>query len=170
MIAAMRRVNVHTVETKPDEEDPEGYRAAMARVGPDLGAQRTGTSVYDLPPGQSVCPYHYEWGEEEWLLVLRGQPHVRTPEGEQQLEAGDLVVFPVGPDGAHKVTNRTGEDVRVLMFSEVRHPGMTVYPDSDKVGLWPQPGGGPDMLLAFKSSNVEYYDGEPGVGATSPGP
>jgi uncharacterized cupin superfamily protein len=170
MIAAMRRINVNTVETKADEEDPEGYRASMARVGPDLGATRTGSSIYDVPPGQSICPYHYEWADEEWLLVLRGRPHVRTPEGEEQLESGELVCFGVGPDSAHKVTNRTDEDVRVLMFSDFSHPGVAVYPDSDKIGVWPERGGGEDRLLAFRSSNVDYYDGEPGVGATSPGP
>jgi uncharacterized cupin superfamily protein len=165
----MRRINVNTVETKSDEEDPEGYRASMARVGPDLGAKRTGASVYDLPPGQSICPYHYEWTEDEWLLVLRGRPHLRTPEGEEQLDTGDLVCFPFGPEGAHKVTNRSDEDVRVLMFSDIGTPGVAVYPDSDKIGVWPERGGGPDRLLAFRSSNVDYYDGEPGVeGATSP--
>ena len=29
-----------------------------------------GGSLYELPPGQSICPYHYEYPEEEWLVVV----------------------------------------------------------------------------------------------------
>jgi hypothetical protein len=37
-------------------------------------------------------------------------------------------------------------------------PTATVYPDSDKVGIWT---GDPESsLLARRSSKVEYYDGE----------
>ena len=68
----MQRVDVAKAEVEYDETDPEGFRAGMLRFGPQLGAKRTGASVYELPPGQSICPYHYEYGEEEWLLVLEG--------------------------------------------------------------------------------------------------
>ena len=44
-------------------------------------------TVYELPPGQSICPYHYELGDEEWLIVLAGRPTLRTPEGEQRAAA-----------------------------------------------------------------------------------
>ena len=46
----------------------------MPRTGPVLGAKNTGASLYEWPPGEALCPYHYEWAEEEWLLVLEG-PH-----------------------------------------------------------------------------------------------
>ena len=78
----------------------------MFRPGPDLGAKETGMSVYELPPGQAICPYHYEYGEDEWLLVLAGRPSVRTPDGTEELEPWDVVFFPKGPDGAHQVAQR----------------------------------------------------------------
>ena len=99
----------------------------MLRAGPLLGARQLGASVYELPPGQAICPYHYEYGEEEWLLVLAGRPTLRHPGGEDVLEPLDLVAFPTGPEGAHAVRNATGETVRVLMFSTV------VAPDSDRL-------------------------------------
>ena len=49
----------------------------MARIGAALGAERLGASIYELPAGQSICPYHYEFPHEEWLLVLEGQATVR---------------------------------------------------------------------------------------------
>src|SRR3954454_4411534 len=108
----------------------------MARLGKDLGAKKTGVSVYEIPPGQSLCPYHYEYAEEEWLLVLEGRPTLRDPDGEHELEPWDVVQFPTGPEGAHKVTNASGETVRILMFSDLAYPAATVYPDSDKIGIW----------------------------------
>ena len=108
----------------------------MARFGPQLGATKTGASLYELPAGQSICPYHYEYGEEEWLIVLEGRPTLRHPGGEDELEPGDTVCFPEGPEGAHKVTNRTDDRVRVLMFSTVNRPAIAVYPDSDKFGVF----------------------------------
>ena len=79
--AGMKRINIAAPDFEYDADDPEGFRAGMARLGKLLGAERTGISVYELPPGQSICPYHYEVGEEEWLLVLAGNPTVRHPEG-----------------------------------------------------------------------------------------
>src|ERR1700761_8855021 len=103
----MKRINVSTPKFAWDESDPDGFRAGMARVGPALGAARTGATVYELPPGQAVCPYHYELVEEEWLLVLAGAPTLRTPDGEERLATGDLVFFPLGPEGAHGIRNET---------------------------------------------------------------
>ena len=154
----MRKVNIAAPEFTYDAGDPEGFRAGMYRFGKDVGAERSGATVYELPPGQAVCPYHYEYGEEEWLLVLEGKPTVRTPDGEERLEPWDVVCFVRGPEGAHRVGNETGETVRVLMYSEVVYPTVTVYPDSDKVGIWTA--NKDDDILVKRSSRVEYFDGE----------
>lgn len=132
----------------------------MLRFGPMLGASQMGASVYELPPGEAICPYHYEYGEEEWLLVLEGRPSVRHPEGTDQLEPWDAVCFPRGPEGAHAVRNETEETVRVLMFSTVKHPTATVYPDSDKIAVWT--GNRADDVIVKRSSAVDYWSGEEG--------
>jgi uncharacterized cupin superfamily protein len=152
------RVNIADPEFTYDPDDPEGYRAGMFRFGRELGAQRTGTTVYELPPGQAVCPYHYEYGEEEWLLVLAGRPSVRTPAGVEQLQPLDVVFFPTGPEGAHQVRNDADEVARVVMWSEVVVPTATVYPDSDKVGVWT--GNRDDDVVVERSSRVPYFHGE----------
>ena len=154
----MRRLNISTPELTYDPEDPEGFRAGIYRLGGLVGAERTGTTLYHLPPGEIVCPYHYEYGEEEWLLVLEGRPFVRTPEGTEELAPFDVVFFPRGPDGAHQVGNRSDEAARVLMWSEVTLPNATAYPDSDKVGVWT--GLKPENLIVERSSGVDYFKGE----------
>jgi uncharacterized cupin superfamily protein len=154
------RVNIADPEFTYDGDDPEGFRAGMFRFGKQLGAQRTGMSVYELPPGQAVCPYHFECGEEEWLLVLAGRPSVRTPAGTEQLEPFDVVYFAPGAEGAHQVRNDGDEPARVAMWSEVVVPTATVYPDSDKVGVWT---GDRDYdVMVQRSSSVEYFHGERG--------
>jgi uncharacterized cupin superfamily protein len=153
----MRRVNVNTVELQYDEDDPEGYRAGSRKVSQDLGAGMLAGSVYEVPPGQANCPYHYEF-DEEWLLVLAGTLTVRHPEGEDEVGAGDLVCFPAGPAGAHKLTNRGDEPVRMLVVSTRNVPQVAVYPDSDKVGIWS--GDERSTILVRRASRVDYYDGE----------
>ena len=154
----MRRVNLADPAFEYDETDPDGFRSGMHRLGPGLGAVQTGTSVYELPPGQALCPYHYEYGEEEWLLVLAGRPSVRHPGGVEQLEPWDAVFFPRGPEGAHQVRNDGHETARVLMWSTVVTPTATVYPDSDKVGVWT--GNREDDLMAPRAAGVDYWHGE----------
>jgi uncharacterized cupin superfamily protein len=154
----MRRVNISDPDFAYDPENPEGFRAGMLRVGKTLGAQRTGTSLYEVPPGQAICPYHYEYGEEEWLLVLAGQPTLRTPEGCEQLAPWDLVCFPEGPTGAHGLRSDTEETVRVLMYSTVSPTAVSVYPDSDKVAVWVDDER--DKLILPRSSATDYYSGE----------
>ena len=156
----MPRLNIASPEFEYDADDPEGFRAGMFRFGPKLGAKETGASVYELPPGQSICPYHYEYGEEEWLLVIEGHPTLRTPEGEAEIGPWEVAFFPPGPEGAHRVYNRTDTTVRVLMFSTRKEVAVAVYPDSDKVGIFT--GRKEDDVMVRKASNVEYFDGETG--------
>jgi uncharacterized cupin superfamily protein len=154
----MRRLNISHPEFTYDPEDPEGFRAGMYRLGNLMGAEQTGATVYELPPGQLLCPYHYEYGEEEWVLVLHGRPFLRTPEGTEELEPFDVAFFPRGPEGGHQIGNRTEEWARVLMWSNVVYPSATAYPDSDKVGVWT--GLKPEDLIVERSSAVDYYRGE----------
>jgi uncharacterized cupin superfamily protein len=150
--------NVFDADCEFDPEDPDGYRSGQAFVGREAGGSANTVKVYELPPNQSSCPYHYEY-DEEWLLVLAGAPTLRAPDGERSLKAGDLVCFPVGPDGAHKLINRAHETARVMMWSSSREPAVAVYPDSDKIGVWP--GDEADTILLRRADGArDYFDGE----------
>src|SRR5512133_4358636 len=130
-------------------------RTDVARA---LGSAETAMYVYDLAPGSVQCPYHYEY-HEEWLLVVEGAVVVRESEGERTLSRGDLVCFPPGPAGAHKVTNPSDARARTLMWSSARVPAVSVYPDSNKVGVWP--GNADDDLIFRRDTAVEWSYGEP---------
>src|ERR1700692_1357878 len=89
----VRRANVISDGCEYDPTAPGGYRSGVARVGKAAGGEALAVKVYEMPAGQSVCPYHYEY-EEEWLLVLDGCVLVRTPDGEPELGRGEIVCFP----------------------------------------------------------------------------
>jgi uncharacterized cupin superfamily protein len=144
-------VNLHDDADWPPERERAGWRLRRKRLGGEL----IGASVYDLPAGQKTFPYHYEEGQEEWLLVVSGQPTLRTPEGERALAPGDVVCFPQGSAGAHQLTGPG----RLLMVSNLGLPKMAVYPDSDKVRVrW---GESEDAALDFRRGDaVDYWEGE----------
>ena len=85
----------------------------------------------DLGPGETGEPYHYTYGREEWLLVLAGAPTLRNPQGEDQLETGDLVCRPEGPAGAHQLLNHGEPAARALSLSTTGLPANVHYPDAN---------------------------------------
>jgi uncharacterized cupin superfamily protein len=154
----MEPPNVFHAEFEYDENDPPGFRGGVAQVGKAAGGEELTVKLFEIPPGETLCPYHYEY-VEEWLIVLDGQAAVRTPDGTRTLIPGDVVRFAPGPDGAHKVTCHGDQPTHIVMFSSAREPAVTVYPDSDKIGVWP--GNDRDNLMVRRADgNVDYYDGE----------
>jgi uncharacterized cupin superfamily protein len=159
MIDVMERANVYRAEFEYEDSDPDGYRSGLARVGALAGGRATTVKLFELPPQQAICPYHYEY-EEEWLVVLEGEVVLRSPQEEEVLERGALVCFESGPAGAHKITNRSEDLATVMMWSSSREPAVAVYPDSDKVGVWPGEDGD-KLMLRRADGAVDYWDGEP---------
>lgn len=136
--------------------DRPGWQWRNLRVGDRLGAERIGASLYELAPGQKTFPYHWHVLQEEWLIVLRGEPTLRDPAGERRLAPGDCVVFRRGPEGAHALRNDTEEPVRLLMLSSESEAEVCLYPDSGKIGVF---GEGLRKLLR-QDAEVDYFDGE----------
>jgi uncharacterized cupin superfamily protein len=150
--AARPEVNAASIDVAPDREFPSGFRTRYRQVGPLLGAELLGGTVYEFDPGERNGPYHYEIGNEECLVVLTGTPTLRHPEGRDVLAVGDMVMFPEGTDGAHQLINESSEVARVLILSTMRAPFGCAYPDSGKVstfaGVFPI------------DATVDYWDGE----------
>jgi uncharacterized cupin superfamily protein len=157
-IARMHAFNIHDAEFTCDGNEPDGFLSGEALGLRELGTALT-VRLFEAPPGQALCPYHYEY-EEEWLLVVDGAPSLRDPDGERQLKRGDIVCFPVGPDGVHQVINRTEDHAHVMMWSSAREPSVAVYPDSDKIGIY-TPDERDALMVRRRDGSVDYWDGEP---------
>jgi uncharacterized cupin superfamily protein len=153
----MRVFNVFDAQVEYDPDDPEGYRGGAFHFKQAIGARTMTGKVFELPPGQALCPYHWET-DEEWLLVLQGRLTVRHVDGEDEVGPGDLVAFPAGPEGAHKTTNAGEETVRLIFLSTNNYPAVAYYPDSDKIGVWT---GDEDMhVMVRRGTRLDYFDGE----------
>ena len=113
-----------------------GDKGRAARVTRQIGGSRLGMSIYELPPGEAIGPYHWEWTEEEWLIALAGTVTFRGPGGDQTLAPGDMVCFPAGPDGAHQIRNGGDDTVRLAIVSTQNEPCIVAYPEREKVGIW----------------------------------
>jgi uncharacterized cupin superfamily protein len=137
-----------------------GFTCSRARLGRQVGTEKVGLSLWDLPPGQAAYPYHWHVAEEEVVVVLSGTPSLRTPAGWRDLEEGEVVSFLVGEEGAHQIVNRTDEPVRFLALSN-QQPDICVYPDSGKVAAAERrPEGGGLRLMFREVDAVDYHEGE----------
>jgi uncharacterized cupin superfamily protein len=155
--------NVYEAEFEPDAEPGAGFFHRRARVGRAAGAERLGASLFELPSGTAPFPYHVHYANEELLIVLRGRPSVRTPEGWRELDDGEVVAFPRGEHGAHQVANFAEAPARVLIVSEMNGPDVVRYPDSNKVAAREGAPGGADPGFggSFRSADAaDYWDDE----------
>ena len=148
-------------------EDRGEFGFRRAKLGAAAGGERLGCSRYELPPGKRSFPLHYHLGNEEALYVLSGTGTLRTGTGTIELAAGDYVACPVGEDGTHQVVNESDDTLTYLVISTMDEPDVTVYPDSNKVGLFAgaPPGGNSDERTLHTyldaDAQLDYYDGEP---------
>jgi uncharacterized cupin superfamily protein len=114
--------------------------------------------MYEVESGSKQGPFHTHHANEEWLIVLRGRPTLRTHEGEQQLHEGDVVAFPRGKEGAHQIRNGTDAPIRVLMLSTLIAPDIVEYLDSGKVGA--RSVAGERIMFGKPGPELDYWEGE----------
>jgi uncharacterized cupin superfamily protein len=107
-----------------DNEWEDGMKSfRLPRSGTMLGG-----TVYELPPGKRSA-YHFHHAADELLVALTAGLTLRTPDGERELQAGETVFFPPGPEGAHGQLNHSAEPVRYLVAGTRQAPEVVEYPD-----------------------------------------
>jgi len=102
----------------------------LVRAGRGLGG-----SIWEFQPGQPEYVYHFHHGSDELLVVLKGEPTLRTNAGTRTLKEGEVVPLPRGAEGARAVSNATDSVVRILMLSSNADPDVAEYPETGKIGL-----------------------------------
>lgn len=140
-------------------------RAPLSRAAAEDGDPALGCSRYELSPDGKAWPYHYHVGNAEAMYVLEGSGVVRLDDDEYPIRADDYVAFPPGEAGAHRVINDSDAPLRYLMFSTMTDPDVTVYPDSEKFGVYAgaPPGGREERTLEGYypiDGDVSYWAGE----------
>lgn len=100
------------------------------------------------------------------LVVVSGHPTLRTGDGERQLDEGEVVAFPAGPGGAHRIDNRSQAPVRLLIVGTMLAPEVNEYPDSGKIWVRTFPPGAArpdhavDVLVRPGDESGDYLEGE----------
>ena len=147
------------------EQDLTPFRWRRARVGKQAGSRELGASVFELAPGGATFPLHAHHANEEMLVVLRGRPTLRTIDGDRALDEGEVVSFPVGRRGAHRVENRSDAPVRILLVSTMIGPDVVEHIESEKVYARSYPPGAdppPDAVevMVKREDSRDFFEGE----------
>jgi uncharacterized cupin superfamily protein len=141
-----------------EAREREGWRIKEAFVGHRIGGELIGASMSEVAPGDKHWPFHTHHANEEWVIVLRGEPTLRTHEGEHVLREGDVVCFPRGKDGAHQIINRTESPIRVLMLSSMIQPDTVEYLDTGKI--FATAATGEPIVFSRRGPRADYWEGE----------
>jgi uncharacterized cupin superfamily protein len=159
-MAPVNEADLEWTETKRGETHFRRKKLAAAAGADDLGA-----SLYELPPDASSWPYHYHAANAEAIYVLSGTGTLRTPDGGERVKPGDFCPFPASTEGAHRLHNDGDDPLRYLAVSTMRDPDVTVYPDSEKIGVYAgsPPGGEAERDVSGyyrRDDDVDYWTGE----------
>ena len=160
---SMRKTNAETLEWTT--QDAGGMNIRRKQLGEAVDSDGLGCSLYELPAESRAWPYHYHTANEEALFVLSGTGTLRADGAMHELREGDYVTFPADESGAHRVINDSAGPLRYLVVSTMTEPDITVYPDSEKFGVYvgSPPGGREKRSLEgyYKQDDaVDYWTDE----------
>jgi len=151
-----RVVTGHQSDFPARTADQGAFAYAKHEVVGKFGNQLQ-VAFMEIPPGRSAYPYHWHENVTEAYVILEGRGLVRSPEGEFEVGPGQVVVFPPGPEGAHRMTNIGEVPLRYVDIDSTSDPDVGHYPDSGKTAYISSRG----FRLWRDGDEVGYYDGEP---------
>lgn len=149
-------------ENREFKEDPrkiDHFRlfSDVSRVKNGVKPQNLNFDLRLLNPGQFSAPYHFHRNAEELFMVLSGSMTLRTPNGLEVVNSGDLVFFEMGETGAHQFFNHNAEPCTYLDVRTFIGTDICEYPDSGKILL------APSFEIFDLESKVGYFKGEENV-------
>lgn len=130
----MGRVNTEDLGFNKTDEGECFFR--RKKLSENAGGEDIGCSLYEIPSGYKSWPYHYHTNNEEAIFVLEGKGKIRKKDKTLSIEKGDYISLPVGENGGHRIINNKDEPLKYLMFSTMNEPDITIYPDSEKFGVF----------------------------------
>ena len=148
--------NQASIEPKHEKHGQFEYYKHL--IVPREGNQCT-VAIMEIPPLKTSFPYHYHIAVTEVFYIISGEGAVITPEGERKVSSGDVIVFPPGKAGAHKIINTSqSEPLRYIDFDTTAQADVSFYPNSQKIGMILNGKTSKDYFKEDKA--VDYYEGE----------
>ncbi len=144
----------------PTKSDGNGgkFEYRQCRMGPTIGLNKLGCSLYIVAPGKTAFPYHAHSVMEEMCVILEGAGTLRQDGQEHAIRAGDVIASAIGK--AHQIINTSSADLRYLVISNNEPVDIVLYPDSDKIGAISGAFGKTLWHFTRRDAAVGYYDGE----------
>lgn len=129
----------------------------VSRIKKGINPQNLNFDLRQLNPDQYSAPYHFHRYAEELFMIVSGSATLRTPNGLEIVNGGDMIFFEMGETGVHQIYNHTSE---ICIYLDIRtYIGYDIaeYPDSNKILL------APSFEIFDKDSQVSYFDGEENI-------
>lgn len=146
-------------EQREFQESPnkiDNYRifTDTSRIKKGVNPENLNFDLRQLNPDQYSAPFHFHRYAEELFLIISGSATLRTPNGLEIVNSGDLIFFEKGETGAHQLYNHTMESCVYLDIRTYFGFDIAEYPDSDKILI------APTFEIFNNNSQASYFDGE----------
>jgi uncharacterized cupin superfamily protein len=147
------------LQFREDQSSNDNFRIQTAdpRLSKIVDSKQLIFDVRLLNPDQFSFPYHFHRYAEELMMIISGSLTLRSPEGFQLLNQGDIIFFEIGESGTHQLYNHTSIPCRYLDIKTHLDNDICEYPDSNKINI-SYPG-----EIFKKSSHVDYFEGEENI-------
>jgi len=154
IMATILKTNEREFAEYPNRIDNFKLFTDISRVKKGIDPKYLNFDIRRLDPDQYCAAYHFHRFAEELFMIISGSATLRTPNGLDIVNSGDMMFFEAGETGAHQLYNHTTEpciylDVRTFIGYDVCE-----YPDSDKILL------APSFEIFKTDTEVKYFDGE----------
>ncbi|MDU1904912.1 MAG: cupin domain-containing protein [Dysgonomonas sp.] len=123
----------------------------------NIKTQNLNFDLRQLNPGEYCAPYHFHKNAEELFMIVSGSATLRTTDGLEIVNTGDILFFEMGENGAHQLYNHTNEPCVYLDIRTFMGVDICEYPDSNKVLS------APSSEIFSKDSQAGYFDGEENI-------
>jgi uncharacterized cupin superfamily protein len=149
--------NIQELEWKQKHEH-DSYQYNKSEITKREDFREAYVCVYEILPLKSSFPKHYHTCNTECFYIISGNGRIDTKNSSFPITAGDILVFPSGEEGTHKITNTSDKEKLVYIdFDTTNSPDIVHYVDSGKIGIIKH-----NVSSTFYKENdsVEYFEGE----------
>ena len=144
-------------QESPNKIDNYRVFTDVSRIKKGLNPENLNFDLRQLNPDQYSVPYHFHRYAEELFMIISGSATLRTPNGFEIVNSGDLIFFEKGKTGAHQLYNHTTETCVYLDIRTYIGYDVAEYPDSNKIFI------APSREIFEIDSQVSYFEGEKNI-------
>jgi len=156
-MATIFKSNQRDFQESPNKIDNYRVFTDVSRIKKGLNPENLNFDLRQLNPDQYSVPYHFHRYAEELFMIISGSATLRTPNGLEIVNSGDLIFFEKGKTGAHQLYNHTSETCIYLDIRTYIGYDVAEYPDSNKIFI------APSREIFEIDSQVSYFEGEKNI-------